>query len=66
VRAPVLWVDGAETAALKRLGLDDAQYAERRAQFAELRHVTVARAGHMLHHDQPEAVAKLIDDFLAR
>jgi pimeloyl-ACP methyl ester carboxylesterase len=66
VRAPVLWVDGAETAALKRLGLDDAQYAERRAQFAELRRVTVARAGHMLHHDQPEAVAKLIDDFLAR
>ena len=65
VRAPVLWVDGAETTALKRLGLDEAQYAERRAEFAELRHVTVERAGHMLHHDQPEAVADLIDEFLA-
>jgi len=65
VRAPVLWVDGAETAALKRLGLDQAQYAKRRAEFAELRHATVEGAGHMLHHDQPQAVAKLIDDFLA-
>ena len=65
VRAPVLWVDGAQTAALERLGLDAAQYAERRAQFVNLRHATVARAGHMLHHDEPEALAKLIDEFLA-
>jgi pimeloyl-ACP methyl ester carboxylesterase len=27
---------------------------------------TVAAAGHMLHHDRPEAVARLIDDFLRR
>ena len=27
---------------------------------------TVADAGHMLHHDQPEAVARLIGDFLRR
>jgi pimeloyl-ACP methyl ester carboxylesterase len=64
VRAAVLWVDGAETAALKRLGLDDAEYAERRAQFAHLRYATVAQAGHMLHHDQPAAVARLIEEFL--
>ncbi|HYY60563.1 MAG TPA: alpha/beta hydrolase [Burkholderiales bacterium] len=64
VKAPVLWVDGAETAALKRLGLDAVQYAERRAQFANLRYATIAQAGHMLHHDQPEAVARLIDEFL--
>jgi pimeloyl-ACP methyl ester carboxylesterase len=64
VRAPVLWVDGAETAALKRLGLDAAQYSERRAAFADLRHATVAQAGHMLHHDQPEKVARLIEQFL--
>ena len=65
VHAPVLWVDGAESAALERLGLDAAQYAERRAQFADLRHATLARAGHMLHHDQPEALATLIEEFLA-
>jgi pimeloyl-ACP methyl ester carboxylesterase len=28
--------------------------------------VTVADAGHMLHHDQPEAVARLIENFLRR
>ncbi|HZS65719.1 MAG TPA: alpha/beta hydrolase [Burkholderiales bacterium] len=64
VSAPVLWVDGAETAALKRLGLDSADYAERRAQFPTLRYATVAQAGHMLHHDQPAAVARLIEEFL--
>jgi pimeloyl-ACP methyl ester carboxylesterase len=65
VRAPLLWVDGAETQALERLGLDGAQYAERRGEFAELRYATLAHAGHMLHHDQPEALAKLVEAFLA-
>ncbi|HEY3077218.1 MAG TPA: alpha/beta hydrolase [Burkholderiales bacterium] len=65
VRAPVLWVDGAESTTLKRLGLDAAQQAERRAQFQNLRHVTLPEAGHMLHHDQPEAVAHLVEGFLA-
>jgi pimeloyl-ACP methyl ester carboxylesterase len=26
----------------------------------------VPQAGHMLHHDQPEAVARLVEEFLAR
>ena len=64
VRAPVLWLDGAETTVVKRLGLDEAQRSQRRAAFANLRYATVPNAGHMLHHDQPEAVAKLIEDFL--
>jgi pimeloyl-ACP methyl ester carboxylesterase len=65
VRAPVLWVDATETTALKRLGLDEEQYAERRGAFADLRYETVKDAGHMLHHDQPKAVARLIEAFLA-
>jgi pimeloyl-ACP methyl ester carboxylesterase len=64
VSAPVLWVDAAQSEALKRIGLTEEQYAERRASFADLRHVTVKDAGHMLHHDQPEQVARLIEDFL--
>jgi len=64
VRAPVLWVDGAETTVVKRLGLDEAQRQERRAAFQNLRYASVPGAGHMLHHDQPEAVAKLIEEFL--
>jgi pimeloyl-ACP methyl ester carboxylesterase len=65
VRAPVLWVDADESTTLKRIGLDAGEHAERRAAFADLRYVTVREAGHMLHHDQPAAVAALIEDFLA-
>ena len=66
VRAPVLWVDAAQSETLQRLGLTAAQHAERRAAFRNLEYVTVPDAGHMLHHDQPEAVARLVEQFLAR
>jgi pimeloyl-ACP methyl ester carboxylesterase len=65
VRAPLLWVDGADTTTPKRLGLDGAQLAERRGEFRNLRYAAVPGAGHMLHHDQPEAVARLLEEFLA-
>jgi len=66
VRAPVLWVEGAESETPQRLHLKDHQLAERRAAFRDLRSVSVPDAGHMLHHDQPQAVARLLEDFLAR
>jgi pimeloyl-ACP methyl ester carboxylesterase len=65
VTAPVLWVDAIESESLKRVGLSDAEYAERRAAFRRLRYATVPGAGHMLHHDQPERVARLVEDFLS-
>lgn len=65
VSAPVLWVDAADSESLKRVGLSAAQYAERRAAFRDLRYATVADAGHMLHHDQPERVARLVEDFFS-
>lgn len=64
VAAPVLWVDAAASDTLERLGLDAAQHAERRAAFRNLKYVTIQEAGHMLHHDQPAAVAAVIEDFL--
>jgi pimeloyl-ACP methyl ester carboxylesterase len=64
VVAPVLWMDAAESKTLARLGLDEAQHAERRSAFRDLRYLTVKEAGHMLHHDQPEDVAVLIEAFL--
>ena len=63
VSAPVLWVDAADSDTLKRMRMDASQQAERRAAFRNLRHVTVEEAGHMLHHDQPEKVAVLIEEF---
>ena len=66
VTAPVLWVEAAETETLKRINLTPAQVAERRAAFRDVRCATVPEAGHMLHHDQPRAVARLLEEFLAR
>jgi pimeloyl-ACP methyl ester carboxylesterase len=64
VVAPVLWVDAADSDTLKRIGLDAAQHAERRGAFRNLRYASVPDAGHMLHHDQPEQVARLLEEFL--
>jgi pimeloyl-ACP methyl ester carboxylesterase len=40
------------------------ELAARRAAFKDLTHRTVKDAGHMLHHDRPEEVARLIEAFL--
>ena len=39
---------------------------KRTSHIRDVRLVTIADAGHMLHHDQPEAVARAIEAFLAR
>ena len=64
VAAPVLWIEASESDTLKRMRLDAAHLAERRAAFPQLRLVTVEKAGHMLHHDQPEVLAAHIEAFL--
>ncbi|HEX6529247.1 MAG TPA: alpha/beta hydrolase [Burkholderiales bacterium] len=66
VAAPVLWVEGAESETIKRVKLTPQDVAERRAAFRDLRYVVVPEAGHMMHHDQPHAVARLLEEFLAR
>jgi pimeloyl-ACP methyl ester carboxylesterase len=40
------------------------QYAQRLAVIAELTCASVRGAGHMMHHDQPETVAAMIEAFL--
>lgn len=42
-----------------------AHYHERLKNVADARIAVVTDAGHMLHHDQPEQLALLIEDFLA-
>ncbi len=41
------------------------EFHERLKNVPQASRVTVADAGHMLHHDQPERLAALIEDFLA-
>jgi pimeloyl-ACP methyl ester carboxylesterase len=64
VTAPVLWVEGALSETARRLKLDAAEVAERRGAFRSLRHAIVPEAGHMLHHDRPDAVAALVEEFV--
>ncbi|HEY7787119.1 MAG TPA: alpha/beta hydrolase [Casimicrobiaceae bacterium] len=74
IAAPVLWV-AAEESEIPRwldrhpegeMGADGFDGVRRRlAEVPDGRLVTVPRAGHMLHHDQPAKVALLIESFLA-
>jgi len=66
VAAPVLWVAGAETKALEHLKLSAADLAARKACFRNLTEHVIAGAGHMLHHDQPQRVAEVIEAFLEK
>lgn len=67
VQAPVLWVDAADSELMPRFGgpaQADAEIARRKANLPKVTSLRVQDAGHMLHHDQPEEIAKAIDAFL--
>jgi pimeloyl-ACP methyl ester carboxylesterase len=65
IRAPVLYVAGAESGFMQRLqGAADPEAM--RAYIPHLEPRIVAGSGHMLHHDQPDEVARLIADFFSR
>ncbi|HEU5435328.1 MAG TPA: alpha/beta hydrolase [Telluria sp.] len=67
ITAPVLWVEAAETNMWEWMGPKEQARAEvdrRLAHLKDVRAEMMADAGHMLHHDQPEALARLIEAFL--
>lgn len=66
ITAPVLWVEGDRTDILRRWGTPNARadFEARLAVVARLERHVVGPAGHMLHHDQPEALAQHLDAFL--
>lgn len=63
ITAPTLVVAARQSAMLTRW-IDEADYRERLAHFRHLRAEIIEDAGHMLHHDQPERLAELIEDFI--
>jgi pimeloyl-ACP methyl ester carboxylesterase len=63
IRAPVLYMLGAQSEFLPRLG-EDASPARMAELIQGLQGCMIADAGHMLHHEQPQAVAAAIEDFL--
>ena len=67
IAAPVLWVEAAQTDVWRWMGPKEAARLEidrRIACIAQVQTAMVEDAGHMLHHDQPEILAGLIEDFL--
>ncbi len=67
ISAPVLWVEAEHTDMWRWMGPKEQIRAEidrRMAVIPDVRPAFVRDAGHMLHHDQPEALAELIEDFL--
>lgn len=68
ITAPVLWVEADDTDAWRWMGPKDKARIEvdRRIHFIpQVRTATIRHAGHMLHHDQPQALAQLIEEFLS-
>ena len=67
ITAPVLWVEAEHTDVWRWMGPKAEVRAEidRRMQvIPDVTPALIKDAGHMLHHDQPEALASLIEDFL--
>ena len=65
ITAPVLLVSGKLSDIPARMKYTPEDLAERRGAFRNRREVELDDAGHMMHHDQPERLARLIEEFLA-
>ena len=66
IAAPVLWIHSGSDWVRKFLKEQDDLLEQYRASYAQLSEVRIEGASHMMHHDQPEAFARAIEDFLAR
>ena len=67
ITAPTLYVEATETDMARWMGAKDSARLEIDRRIATIPNVTtrmVENAGHMLHHDQPEALARIIEDFM--
>ncbi|MDP3136845.1 MAG: alpha/beta hydrolase [Burkholderiaceae bacterium] len=67
ITAPTLMVEASDNM-LERWwkgNFSHAEFRERIQHVPHLSHAGVEDAGHMLHHDQPQRLAELVEDFLA-
>jgi pimeloyl-ACP methyl ester carboxylesterase len=63
IEAPVLFVLGDQSELVKRMG-DELAETRLRSLYRHLTFATVNDAGHMMHHERPDEVAALIEEFL--
>ncbi len=67
ITAPVLWIEGDDTDVSVWWGdrYTKAEFHERLNVVARVERHVVGPAGHMLHHDRPEDIARLVEAFLS-
>jgi pimeloyl-ACP methyl ester carboxylesterase len=67
IEAPLLWAEGDRTDVAKWWGqrYPREEFDRRLAQVPQVERVLLSPCGHMLHHDQPEALAGHVERFLA-
>jgi pimeloyl-ACP methyl ester carboxylesterase len=68
ISAPVLWIEAEHTDMWRWMGPKEQARLEVDRRLAQIARVTpkmMPDAGHMLHHDQPESLARMIEAFLA-
>jgi pimeloyl-ACP methyl ester carboxylesterase len=68
IAAPTLWIEGDETDPDRWWGhrYPRSDFEARIAVVPRLQRTRLAACGHMVHFDQPEALAQRLDDFLGR
>ena len=64
VTAPVLWVVARDSHLCKEFTEREEDYKARLASFRDLREAVLEDSGHMLHHDQPQRLAALLEQFV--
>ena len=62
--ASVLWIDGAQSGLWGRLMSNPQESEARMSAYTDLQIEHVDDAGHNVHHDQPEPLARLIEAFM--
>jgi pimeloyl-ACP methyl ester carboxylesterase len=63
--APTLLVAGRDSPVMKPFAEHPDDFRERLACFADARNAWIDDCGHNVHHDQPEALARLLDEFFS-
>ena len=63
-QAPVLWIAGGESGLMDRLASNPQALEDRKSCYRDLQIEVVEGAGHNIHHDQPEALARLVERFM--
>ncbi|MCC6473684.1 MAG: alpha/beta hydrolase [Burkholderiales bacterium] len=64
ISAPTLWVQGEHSESLARQRIPEAELARRKHGVRHLHEMVIPGAGHMMHHDQPQGLARAIESVL--